>query len=132
MHQGRILAAFLLVILLCACAPVVATSPLPSLGSPSATPADLRTATPTLTPAPTLAPLSDFMKGLVYYPAPPGGNQRPETDWIMAHLAMPTGANWVRFPMACHQDDVKSTQVYCTDTETFSDEDYLRFVERAH
>jgi len=81
---------------------------------------------------PTLSPLNDFMEGLVYFPAPPGGNQRPETEWIMKNIVLPTGASWVRLHISCDQDNVYSTEVYCRPTESFSDEDYLYFVETAH
>jgi len=76
--------------------------------------------------------MTDYMKGLVYYPAVPGGNQRPETDWILENIVLPTGANWIRLHLAFSQDNVESTNVYHNQEDEISDAEYIHLVETAH
>lgn len=134
MNYQRLFAMSMLIIFLSSCAPAVTTSTNAPSSAASGTPApsETPTFTPTLLPTPTLAPLDEFMKGLVFFPSPPGGNQRPEIDWALENLVLPTGANWVRLHLACDQDDVHSTVVYCKQPETMTDEEYLHFVKTAH
>lgn len=129
---------FVLILFLSACAPV-ATEPAVTELPPSAT--ATQTTVPTATnlpptatpvPTPTLPPMTDFMKGLVYFPAGWGGDQRPETDWILKNIVVPTGANWIRLHVGCYQDGIESTQVYCKPEEGLSDEAYLHLVKTAH
>lgn len=136
MSYKRILATLLLFIFLTSCAQTrtVNTAQVVPIGTSTKIPTLLPSATPTLTPtpAPTLAPMTDFMKGLVYFPAAWGGDNRPETDWILENIALPTGANWVRLNVPFYQDNVQSTQVYRRSEDAISDEEYIHFVETAH
>lgn len=140
MTLQRIPITLLLIVFLSSCAPVGAdyptqtASPIISTVTPtllaSATPVPTFTATPT--PTPTLAPMTDFMKGLVYFPAGWGGDNRPENDWILQNIALPTGANWIRLHNWCFQDSIRETDVYCKPDEVLSDEGYIHLVEVAH
>ncbi|MGB8984538.1 MAG: hypothetical protein WCC12_21910 [Anaerolineales bacterium] len=76
--------------------------------------------------------MTDFMKGLVYYPAGWGGDNRPETRWILENIVLPTGANWIRIHLACLQDGIQSTKVYCNPQTEMTDRAYIRLVETAH
>ena len=128
---------FLLIILLItACAPatnlattispVLTQTLLPAKATPTTVPSI------TLTPTPTLPPMTDFMKGLVYFPVGWGGDQRPETDWILEHIVLPTGANWIRLHLACSQDGIQSTTIYCNPPLSLTDNEYLHLVKTAH
>ena len=67
--------------------------------TPTRTPLPTQTQLPpTITPTatPTLASFSDPMKGIVYFPAAWGGDSRPEVEWTLQNLFIPTGANWIR------------------------------------
>jgi hypothetical protein len=131
-----ILLAFILV----ACAPSVVSIPTVPAAMPSqtmtpsvtATFTPTATATQTLVPTATLPPEDAFMKGLVYYPAGWGGDQRPETDWILKNIVLPTGANWIRLHIACYQDSIRDTRVYCKPEEVLTESAYLHLVETAH
>jgi len=76
--------------------------------------------------------MTDFMKGLVYFPAGWGGDQRPETDWILEHIALPTGANWIRLNVPFYQDNIHTTNVYRRPEDAISDAEYIHIVETAH
>lgn len=136
MNRQRILATLLLLVFLTSCAPTTTVQstqtavPITSTSTPTMLPS--ATSTITLTPTPTLPPMTDFMQGLVYYPAGYGGDQRPETDWTLKNIVLPTGANWIRLHVACNQDSVQSTQVSCNSQELLSDEGYLHLVKTAH
>ncbi len=136
MNYQRILSALFLIALLSSCTPTEAANPAQPAASVvnTITPTLQPSVTPTLTPTPTpsLPPMSDFMKGLVYYPAVPGGNQRPETDWILENIVLPTGANWIRLHLAVSQDNVESTNVYHNPEDEISDAEYIHLVETAH
>lgn len=138
MNRQRILTTLLLVAFLSSCVPAATTYPAqataPTTSTSTPTPVPSATPTLTLTPIPTLIlpPMTDFMKGLVYFPADWGGDARPETDWILEHIVLPTGANWIRIHMGCFQDGIESTRVYCKPQEGVSDQTYLRLVKTAH
>lgn len=103
--------------------------------TPTRTPSPTQTQLPpTLTPtaAPTLALFSDPMKGIVYFPAAWGGDSRPEVEWTLQNLFIPTGANWIRLHLACQQETARSTQVTCDESMTVSDEIYMQLVKSAH
>ena len=76
----------------------------------------------TSTATPTLAPFSDPMKGIVYFPAAWGGDSRPEVEWALRNLFIPTGANWIRLHLACQQETTRTTQVTCDESMSVSDE----------
>jgi hypothetical protein len=76
--------------------------------------------------------MTDFMKGLVYFPAGYTRDQRPEIEWIFKNIAIPTGANWIRLHNWCFQDSIRKTEVYCKPDEVLSDEDYIHLVNVAH
>lgn len=128
----------LILALLTACSPSDASTPTLPMATPSQTMAlsatFMPTATPTATPVPTatLPPEDAFMKGLVYFPAGWGGDQRPETDWILENIVVPTGANWIRLHIPCFQNSIRDTRVYCKPQETLSQSAYLHLVETAH
>lgn len=109
---------------------IVPTSTLTLTPAPTITPSP--TPISTLTPTPTLPPMSDFMKGLVYYPSGWGGDQRPETEWILKNIVLPTGANWIRIHLACLQDGIQSTRVYCDTQAEMTNQAYIHLVETAH
>ncbi len=137
-------AIFMLFILfLNACSPALTPSPVSTsalIELPSSTPLPatkmvLPSASPTATliPTATLPPVDAFMKGLVYYPAGwAEGDQRPETDWILKNIALPTGANWIRLHIPCYQDNTSDTKIYCTPNETMTGDAYLHLVKTAH
>lgn len=128
----------LLAFLLTACAPSAVSVPTLPAAAPSQTMAPSATFTPTaiptatLVPTATLPPEDAFMKGLVYFPAGWGGDQRPETDWILKNIVLPTGANWIRLHIPCFQDSIRDTRVYCKPEETLTESAYLHLVETAH
>ncbi len=136
MNRQRILATLFLLVFLSSCAsvttaiPTQIVSPITSTSTPTLLPS--ATPTITLTPTPTLPPMTDFMKGLVYFPVGWGGDQRPETDWILEHIVLPTGANWIRLHLACAQDGIQSTKVYCKPPVSLTDNEYLHLVKTAH
>lgn len=137
MSHHRLIAVGMIFILLAACAPAPQKTAEPTASAPTttivaATPTPTASPTPTIIPTATLPPMDSFMKGLVYFPVGWGGDQRPETDWILEHLVLPTGANWIRLHVGCYQDSVTSTQVYCKPKEGFSDESYVHLVKTAH
>ena len=103
--------------------------------TPTLTPSPTRTQLPpTITPtaAPTLAHFSDPMKGIVYFPAAWGGDSRPEVEWALQNLFIPTGANWIRLHLECQQETARSTQVTCDESMSISDEIYVQLVKSAH
>ncbi len=87
--------------------------------------------TSTATPIP-LAPMSDFMKGIVYYPAGWGGDQRPTVEWILKNVFIPTGATWIRLHIGCYQETVHATAITCDDPGAWSDEDIISVTKTAH
>lgn len=134
MTLQRMLATLLLLIFLLGCAQTGIVNTTTPPASSTYTPMFLPSATPTLTPTPTptLPPMTDFMKGLVYFPAGWGGDARLETDWILENIALPTGANWIRLHLGLSQDSVQSTTVYRNSEGAFSDAEYTHIVETAH
>jgi hypothetical protein len=138
MFSHRILAIVLLIALLTSCAPTGTVAPEPTstpiqnTPTPTIAPSTTFTATITPTATPALANMDDFMKGMVYFPAGWGGDQRPEVEWILKNLVVPTGTNWIRLHIGCFQDGIRSTQVYCKPEEALSDEQYLYLVTTAH
>ncbi|MFT3892068.1 MAG: glycosyl hydrolase [Anaerolineales bacterium] len=138
MSLQRILVVLLIVALLSSCGPSETNSPEPSPtvieSTTTSTVAPTVTLIPTLasTPTPTLVPMDDFMKGLVYFPAGWGGDNRPETEWILKNIVLPTGANWIRIHFGCLQDGIESTEVYCNTQTEMTDQAYIHLVEMAH
>ena len=138
MAHRRIPITLLLLVLLTSCAPAGTESPklssTPAISTSTPIPVPSATSTATITPTatPTLAPMTDFMKGLVYYPAGWGGDNRPETEWILKNIALPTGANWIRIHLACLQDGIQSTKVYCNPQTEMTDAAYVHLIETAH
>jgi hypothetical protein len=132
--QTKISLLLLSVLFLAACAPAATSVPTASpVPVRTALPATLTpTPAPTFTPTPTLPPMTDFMKGLVYFPAGWGGDNRLETHWILENIVLPTGANWIRLHLACLQDGIQSTKVYCNPQTEMTDRAYIRLVETAH
>lgn len=132
----RIIAFVLLMILLSSCASAAAIpstqTMLPTQSLATATTVPTAIPTSTATPTATLAPMTDFMEGLVYFPAGWGGDQRPETDWTLENVVLPTGANWIRLHVGCYQEGVQSTAVTCDQPGALSDDEYLYLVRSAH
>ncbi len=135
----KLLPSLLLILgLLAACSPSAASVPTvaAALPSPTLLPSAtfMPTVTPTVAPVPTatLPPEDAFMKGLVYFPAGWGGDQRPEVEWILRNVVIPTGANWIRLHVSCNQDTVRDTNVYCKPGQDLSGEEYIHLVKTAH
>lgn len=85
------------------------------------------------TPSPTLAPLSDFQKGVVYTAWWHGEYSAAESDETLAQLIKPMGVNWISIVVTCYQDTITSTEIQCLpDTRTPTDADLKHVIRQAH
>ncbi len=55
------------------------------------------------------------MKGVAYPAFGPNVYNSAVSDWNLAHLVKPLGANWVRLHIMCHQETYTSLSITCQD-----------------
>ena len=91
------------------------------------------TATITTTPTPSLAPMTDFMNGMVYFPVGWGGDSRPEVLWTLKNVFAPNGINWIRLHKElCTMDSAKATQIHCDNQGAMSSTEFKWLVKQIH
>lgn len=82
--------------------------------------------------SPTLAPLSDFQKGIVYTSWWHGEYSAPESNATLAQVIKPMGINWISVVVTCYQDSITSTEIKCLpSTKTPTDADLYHVIRQA-
>ena len=82
--------------------------------------------------SPTLVPLSDFQKGLVYTSWWHGEYSTLESDETLAQLIKPMGINWISVVVTCYQDTITSTKIECLpNTKTPTNADLYHVIRQA-
>jgi hypothetical protein len=88
---------------------------------------------PTLTPTPTLMPMTSFQNGVTYVTWTGDGFSSHESDLTLSQLVRPMGTNWIAVVVTCYQDSLQSTVIRCSpDSGTPSDESLIHVINYAH
>lgn len=141
MKQKRTFAilAVLLVMGLSACqpqamspTPVLTNTPLAPTNTPSAT-IPAASSTPTPIPTPTLAPESEFIKGVWFVDWGLGpGVDTSDGKQALTDNIIPLGANWISLTVSCQMHAADPSRIVCNADDSLSDEAIVRTVETAH
>lgn len=77
----------------------------------------------------------NFMKGVSYVSYEWGDLPNfasAESDQTLAHVAVPSGANWLAVIVTCFQQNKTATEIDCSNDRTATDDDLRHVIQQAH